>query len=57
MNEKEMNLLKIALKLGEQATNELANISELGEDFSHDYILMKEDLAKILGIDYSDLSD
>ena len=55
MDEKKLSLLKMALKMGETALDEVYHTAEYCDDMRNDYCIMVEELAKILGLEYNDL--
>ena len=57
MDENKIKLLKFAIKMGEQAIVNVHDVSEYMENFDNEYYYMKDELAKILGVSYGDLSD
>ena len=57
MDENKIKLLKFALKMGEVALDNVYAVADYCENLNNDYYFMKEELAKILGVDYGDLSD
>ena len=57
MDENKIKLLKFALKMGEVALDKVYEVADYCENLGNDYYCMKEELAKILGVDYGDLSD
>ena len=57
MDENKLKLLKFALKMGEVALEKVYDVSDYCENLDDDYYYMKEELAKLLGVDYGDLSD
>lgn len=57
MDENKITLLKFALKMGKVALDNVYAVSDYCENLDNEYYCMKEELAKILGVDYEDLSD
>ena len=57
MDENKIKLLKFALKMGEIALDNVYTVADYCENLDNEYYCMKEELAKILGVDYGDLSD
>lgn len=55
MDENKLKLLKLALKMGETALDEVYQAAEYCENMRDDYYYMVEELAKILGLEYNDL--
>ena len=57
MDEYNIKLLKFALKMGQQAIDNVYETADFCENLSNNYFCMKTELAKILGVEYDDLSN
>lgn len=55
MSERDLDLLKMALKLGHKAVNELYEVLDYCEDVRNDYWKMVENLSEKVGTDLSDI--
>lgn len=55
MSERDLDLLKMALKLGHKAVNEMYEVIDYCEDVRNDYWKMVENLSEKVGTDLSDI--